>query len=68
MPAKWSIKKIKNRYYLYHEGKYVGPLDKIVEVWEKNWCGGRDLNPGSPAWGAGVLVQARRPPLSDYPY
>ncbi len=21
------------------------------------------MNPGSPAWGAGVLVQARRPPL-----
>ena len=26
------------------------------------WCGGRDLNPGPPAWQAGVLVQARRPP------
>ena len=22
------------------------------------------MNPGSPAWEAGVLVQARRPPLS----
>ena len=22
------------------------------------------MNPGSPAWGAGVLDQARRPPLS----
>ncbi len=26
------------------------------------WCGRRDLNPGSPAWKAGVLVQARRRP------
>jgi hypothetical protein len=26
------------------------------------------LNPGSPAWGAGVLVQARRPPLCVYFY
>ena len=59
MPSIWSIKKIKNKYYLYHEGKYVAPLEKLVEL----WCGGRDLNPGLPAWGAGVLVQARRPPL-----
>jgi hypothetical protein len=29
-------------------------------------CGGRDLNPGSPAWEAGVLDQARRPPLEIY--
>ena len=35
----------------------------VVEVERENrWCGGRDLNPGSPAWKAGVLVQARRPP------
>jgi hypothetical protein len=30
------------------------------------WCGRRDLNPGSPAWKAGVLVQARRRPPPFY--
>ena|GEM_PF-2606681 len=30
---------------------------------EKFWCGRRDLNPGLPAWKAGVLIQARRRPL-----
>ncbi|GEM_PF-6139477 len=35
---------------------------RLMEV----WCGGRDLNPGSPAWGAGVLDQARRPPRHDF--
>ena len=40
MPAKWSIKKIKNRYYLYHEGRYVGPLDKIVELWRDGAAAG----------------------------
>ncbi len=29
----------------------------------EEWCGRRDLNPGPPAWEAGVLVQARRRPL-----
>ena len=51
LPSIWSIKKIKNKYYLYHEGKYVAPLEKLVEL----WCGGRDLNPGSPAWGTRTI-------------
>ncbi len=45
--------------------EYKAKLDKRPYITEKtrSWCGGRDLNPGSPAWEAGVLVQARRPPL-----
>ena len=31
------------------------------------WCGRRDLNPGPPAWKAGVLVQARRRPPAPLP-
>ena len=51
MPAIFSIKKVKGNYYLYHRGKYVGPLEKIVELWRAR----RDLNPGSPAPKAGAL-------------
>ena len=42
MPSIWSIKEIKNKYYLYHEGKYVAPLEKLVKLWRA--C--QDLNPG----------------------
>ncbi len=51
MPSTWSIKRIKGRYYLYHRGHYVAPLDRLVELWRAR----RDLNPGSPAPEAGAL-------------
>jgi len=35
VPSTWSVKKVKNRYYLYHRGQYVGPLDEIVNCWKK---------------------------------
>ncbi len=67
----YRVRRINNRYYLVKEwydpstGKKKttsrAPCDKIEEFLKK--CGGRDLNPGSPAWEAGVLDQARRPPL-----
>ena len=64
MPNVWSIKRIKGSYYLYHRGKYVGPLDKIVEWWRAR----RDLNPGPPAPKAGALSRLGHGPfiiLSD---
>jgi len=45
MPSIWRIRKLKGNYYLYHGDEYVGPLEKIVEVWRAR----RDLNPGPPA-------------------
>jgi len=35
LPSVWSIKKVKNRYYLYHRGQYVGPVEEIVSYWKK---------------------------------
>ena len=55
MPSIWAIKRIKGRYYLYHRGHYIGPLDQVVEVWMR---ARRDLNPGPPAPEAGALVLA----------
>ena len=45
MPSTWRIKRIKGQYYLYHYDEYIGPLEKIVEIWRAR----RDLNPGPPA-------------------
>ena len=64
MPNRWLIRRLGNQYYLYHRGRYLGNIEDIAAVWAR--CGGRDLNPGFPAWQAGVLDQARRPPPHFY--
>ncbi|ACP35558.1 ORF D-335 domain protein [Sulfolobus islandicus L.S.2.15] len=70
------IREVKGKYYVYliekgdggqRRDRYVGSLDKVVEIALGVWgnpplCGRRDLNPGSPAWEAGVLIQPRLRP------
>ena len=51
MPSTWRIRRIKGNYYLYRGDEYIGPLEKIVELWRAR----RDLNPGPPAPEAGAL-------------
>ena len=63
MPSPWRIKRIKNRYYLYHYDEYIGPVEEIVEEWRR----GRDSNPrgarAPPALKAGPLVRSGTPAL-----
>ena len=75
----YRVKKVNGKYYLYKEwydpetkkrhSKSLGNCEEIERILiNMMWCGRRDLNPGSPAWKAGVLIQARRrPPVSLFP-
>ena len=45
MPSLWHIKKVRNRYYLYHGDEYIGPIDKIVEAWKEKMAPGAGFEP-----------------------
>ncbi|SAI84262.1 SSV1-like integrase, N-terminal fragment [Saccharolobus solfataricus] len=73
--SKFYVKEIKGKYYVYSiengdDGKqrhtYIGSLEQIVNEYYDMKCGRRDLNPGSPAWEAGVLIQPRLRPQFHY--
>ncbi len=75
------LRERKGRYYVYkleyENGKaretYVGPLIDVVKTYIKLKDNSgvsptmrpRDLNPGPPAWQAGVLIQARLRPQDN---
>ena len=54
----YVVKSVRGYKYVYRQFRvgdkiiteYIGPLDKIVDHYlkTKDWCGGRDSNPGRP--------------------
>ncbi|ACZ35760.1 integrase [Sulfolobus spindle-shaped virus 7] len=79
--SKFYVKEIKGKYYVYSiengdDGKqrhtYIGSLEQIITsylelgVWGvPPQCGRRDLNPGSPAWEAGIRGAPPKTPTDN---